>query len=234
MVHAGSLSETVAAIEERVFWGKTIEVRERAGAARWLAARQGLPGAYAGTFALFDAERRDGVKLFTGERVKSAAARHIMGEEAMRVLRLLRPAGAPKAALRRAAQGIRLPAVGPRGPKPRDGQVHWLWAWQAGTYCCGACSVALWRHMLAGGFDRQEERMAVGLRCLRRCRKGGGQWRVFPYWYTMLALAEMELKEAVEEMRYGMGACTRAAKRVDGNVWALRRAELAKRVLGRV
>ena len=234
MVHAGSLSGTVAAVEEHVFWGKSIRAKERDEVARWLAGRQGLPGAYAGTFALFDSERRDGVRLFTGERVKSAAARHIMGEETMRALRMLKVTGAAAAALQRAAEGIRLPPVGAAEPRPQDGQVHWLWEWQAGTYCCGACSVALWRNMLAGGFDRQEERLAVGLRCLRRCRKGGGQWRLFPYWYTMSALAEMDLKEAVEEMRYGAQRCEQTAKRVAGNVWAVRRGELARRVLGRI
>ena len=30
-----------------------------------------------------------------------------------------------------------------------------------GLYCCGKCSVGLWRNLLAGGLDRHEERTAA-------------------------------------------------------------------------
>ena len=238
LIHPQSLSETLNAVEEAIFYKKvpiTATLREKTAA--WIAGRQGLPEAYRGTFALFEEERGTGgtVRVFTGERVKCAAARHIMGEEAMRALRLLKPrATGARAALERAAEGIRLPAVGPVGRKPDDGKVHWLWQYQTGTYCCGACSVALWRNLLAGGFDRQEERLAMGLKCLRSCRKGDGQWRAFPYWYTLLALAEMDLKSARAEMLYAAGRCERAAKRVEGDVWSQRRGEVARRVLAKV
>ena len=244
LVHAGSLAATVNEVEDRLFWQKPIAPQDRAEVTAWITERQGLPRAYRGTYALFDAERQSGIRLFTGERVTNAAARHIIGEETMRVLRQLQVTGAPRAALDRAAQGIKLPAVGNSEPKPADGQLHWLWPWRTGTYCCGACSVALWRNMLAGGFDHQEERLQVGLRCLRQCRKGrtgrgakrseAGEWRVFPYWYTMLTLSEMDSQEARAEMRYGIARCQRAAQQTDGNIWARRRTELAKRILAKV
>ena len=63
---------------------------ERGQAARSIAGRQGLPGAYGGTFAGFASERSKGIVLFTGERIASASARHILGEEASRALRQLR------------------------------------------------------------------------------------------------------------------------------------------------
>ena len=42
---------------------------------------------------------------------------------------------------------------------------------------------------------------------LKKCRKGESQWRVFPFWYTLLALVEMDLPAAVAEMRYVAPRC---------------------------
>src|SRR5262245_1535087 len=90
VINRTSLSQTVDAINEVHFDGRALAASERGNVARWIAARQGLPGAYGGTFAGFPAERSKGIVLFTGERIASASARHILGEEASRVLRLLR------------------------------------------------------------------------------------------------------------------------------------------------
>lgn len=235
LISAGSLGETVDAANEVLFFGRRISAGEREATARWIAGRHGQPHAYANTFALVPQELGQGIRLFTGERVRSAAARHIIGEEACRVLRQLRAAdGAAKAALQAAASELhrRVGPAAPTGPKPDDGQVHWLWPYRGGTYCCGACSVALWRHILAGGFDRQEERLATGLRCLRDCRKGDNQWRIFPFWYTVLALSEMDSKLAQEELRYAAPRLEKTARRPMGTApWAERRREVARRAL---
>src|SRR5262249_13444878 len=89
LINRTSLSRTVDAINAALFDGRVLAASERAQAARWIAERQGLPGAYGGTFASFPAEGSNGIVLFTGERIGSASARHIVGEEASRVLRLL-------------------------------------------------------------------------------------------------------------------------------------------------
>ena len=86
LVHADSLSRTVDAIHLAEFERRQIPAAQRRAAAHWIAARQGLPGAYGGTFAGFDMERKNGIALFTGERITSASARHILGEEACRGL----------------------------------------------------------------------------------------------------------------------------------------------------
>jgi hypothetical protein len=89
MVGARSLSMTVDAVNSAFFDGRVLSKAVRTRVARWIAGRQGLPGAYAGTFAGFPSEREDGIVLFTGERIASASARHILGEESCRALRLL-------------------------------------------------------------------------------------------------------------------------------------------------
>jgi hypothetical protein len=236
LIHEQSLSLTVDAVNEAAFFGREIAAHERRRTAGWIAGRQGLDGAYAGTFALFEEERREGIRLFTGERATGASARHIIGQEACRALRWLNDRAGAEALARASASLARCvgPAA-PRGPKPDDGQMHWLWPYRGGTYCCGRCSVGVWRHLVAGGYDAPETRLRRGMAVLRKCRKGEGQWRVFPFWYTLLALVEMDVPAAVAEMRYAAGRCEGAVKRRgSGDEWSARRAEVARRVLGRI
>jgi hypothetical protein len=226
-----SLSVTVDAVNAALFYDRPIPLKERLRTARWIAQRQGKAGAYADTFSLLEGERSRGVRVFTGERIVSAAARHIIGEEACRALRLLKAKdSAVTAALRLATAGLagRLRCS---EMNRRDA----LTGGNPGLYCCGPCSVGLWRHITAGGFDRREERLAAGLRWLREHRKDNGRWRRLPLWYTLSALIEMDLPQAVAEMRHAARWCERTAARVPRNdLWSPRRAELAKRVLGRI
>jgi hypothetical protein len=222
-----SLSETVDAIHAAQFEGRNIGPAERRHAALWIAARQGRPGAYGNTFAGFPAERTRGIVVFTGERMTHASARHILGEETSRALRELRVRD-PKVtrALQAADEGLQRAlarwAEDPRHTNP-------------GLFCCGKCTVALWRNLVAGGLDRQDERLRKGAAHLRSMRKGGSEWRRFPFWYTVLALSEMENAEARAELKYAGPELERYAKRpVPSAVYAKRRHELARRVLQRV
>ena len=224
LINRASLAKTLDAINATLFDGRTLAAVERSQAARWIAGRQGLPGAYGGTFAGFPSERSRGIVLFTGERIASASARHILGEEASRALRRLRVRD-PKVtrALEAADDGLmrRLAraAEDPRNSNP-------------GLYCCGKCSVGLWRNLLAGGLDRHEERLQRGALHLRSMRDGEHQWRRFPFWYTVLALREMDSAEARLELKYAAPALEHAASRpVPSSVYARRRHELAVRTL---
>ena len=101
-----------------------------------------------------------------------------------------------------------------------------------GLFCCGKCSVGLWRNLLAGGLDRHDERLRRGASHLRSMRDGENQWRKFPFWYTVLALSEIDAAEAKAELKYAAPALERAASRaVPSAVYARRRHELAVRVL---
>jgi hypothetical protein len=226
LINRTSLSKTVDAIHAAYFEGRKPGAVERRRAARWIAARQGLPGAYGNTFAGFPSERA-GIVLFTGERVEHASARHILGEETSRALRQLRVRD-PKVnrALAAADEGLRRclarAAEHPRFINP-------------GLFCCGKCSVGLWRNLLAGGVDRQEERLQQGAAYLRKMRKGAARWRTFPFWYTVLALSEMDNAAASAELRYAEPELTRIARRPAPSSWyARRRHELAIRALNRL
>jgi hypothetical protein len=225
VIHETSLSQTLDAANELALDERTSLRGERQAIAHWIASRQGLPGAYADTFAGFPGELEKGILVFTGERITSASARHILGEESSRVLRLL---GVPdprvQAALERANAGLMnclaRAALDPRNSNP-------------GKYCCGKCSVGLWRNLLSGGLDRQEERLRKGVGLLRQYRAGDAKWRVFPFWYTLLALVEIDLPEARHELEYVAPVLQRTATRaVPSSLHGKRRQALARRALG--
>ena len=227
MIDPISLSQTVDAINAAMFEGRALPASQRRSTAQWIAGRQGLPGAYGNTFAGFPAERQKGIVLFTGERINSASARHILGEESSRVLRQLGVRDPKvKGALARASGGLmsclERAAADPRYTNP-------------GLFCCGKCSVGLWRNLLSGGLDRQEERLRKGAAHLRSMRKGDGEWRRFPFWYTVLALHEMDAPEAKQELEYAAAGLEREARRSEpATVYARRRHALAVRALARI
>ena len=227
LINKTSLSQTVDRINAALFDRRTLASAERAQAARWIATRQGLPGSYAGTFAGFPSERSSGIVLFTGERIVSASARHILGEEASRALRLLRVRErSVTRAFEAADDGLmRRLARAAEDPRKRN----------PGLYCCGKCSVGLWRNLLAGGLNRREERLRRGAVHLRSVRDGEHGWRKFPFWYTILALSEMDIDEAKAELKYAAPALERTATRTAATaVYARRRQELAARTLNRL
>ena len=226
LINHASLSLTVDAINAVHFEGGALAAAERKQAARWIAARQGLEGAYGGTFAGFPSERTKGIVLFTGERIMSASSRHILGEEASRVLRQLRVRERDVTrALGRADEGLmRCLERAAEDPRKRN----------PGLFCCGKCTVGLWRNLLAGGLDRHEERLQRGAQHLRSMRDGEG-WRKFPFWYTVLALTEMTNADASAELKRVAPALERAANRsMPAALYARRRHALATRALERL
>ena len=63
-------------------------------------------------------------------------------------------------------------------------------------------------------------------------REGDQKWRRFTFWYTVLALSEMENAEARAELKYAAPALERAVSRaVPSAVYGRRRHELAVRTL---
>jgi hypothetical protein len=226
LIDAGSLSHTVDAVNAALFDQRPLAISERRQVARWIASRQGLPGAYAETFAGFAAERNKGIVVFTGERITSASARHIVGEEACRALRSLGVRDrVVSAALDRACDGLmrclERAARDPRRTNP-------------GLFCCGKCSVGLWRNLLSGSLNRREERLRRGAAHLHSTRDGNGQWSRFPFWYTVLALSEMDAPEALRELRYAAPVLERTAGSTAHGIYARRRRELAVKALGQI
>jgi hypothetical protein len=224
LVLTRSLGATIDAIDEALFFGKRIPRDEAKQAALWISSRQGQPGSYAEMPAPMKSDFQRGVRFFTGEGINSGAGvGHVLGEEACRALLKLGYKAKPvQEALALASAGL-MARLAEHYPKA------------SGTYCCGSCSVAYWRHLAAGGLDLQEQRLANGLKHLKGRRDGKGRWQGFPFYYTLLALNEMELPGAINEIRYAAPACARALKRKPAaSKYGKRRQELLGRILGRI
>ena len=192
--------------------------------AAWIAGRVGEPGSYCGLPAPTGKDRHAKLRLFTGEVVGSHAGTGCkLGFEATWALTVLAPTAA---AVARTAQTCREIAV------QRFAQET---ARRQGMYCCHSCSNAGWR-ALAICPPRQAGRyLDAGLAILSGLRDGKGRWEKFPFWYTVLALSDMEHDAALAELRYAAPALQRALRaKPKPDPVTRRRALLAERVLERV
>ena len=228
IVNPDSMAGTLDTLNEIFFSGTKLAKANKEPTAKWIAGRQGLRFSYAGMPAPMDAECNAELRVFTGEPVKSAASvAHILGEEACRALILLDVSDQYVAsALEKATQGMMKRLLLPSGePNPET----------FGQYCCGICSCAYWRHLAVGGLQDSKKRLTAGMEILKEHRKGNGQWRRFPFYYTLLALSEIKLPSAVEEMRYAAPVLKRYVKRATADdVYEQRRHILAQRILEKI
>lgn len=195
LLNKSSLAQTIDNVNEAFFYEKEISKKDAGDVIRWITSQEGTAYSYAGSFGVTAKDMKGKVYTFTGEQLTSPASmRHIMAEEASRVLiQLSKVTGkkvpALKSANERLLKNIKYAeSIGKR----------------AGTYCCGACSVGLWRHINAGGFTSLKKKLPYGVSGLRAFRDGKGSWGRFPFYYTLLALSEMKSPEAKSEIIYAM------------------------------
>lgn len=223
LLHTDSLADTVDFVNEALFNGDAISDKERMSVSKWIASRQGEPRSYGGLFAPTEWDYRDGFRLFTSERITSGAGTgHILGEEACRILIAL---DADDAEVKRAVGNATEYLI------ERLTQSYEERDYEFGWFCCGTCSVALWRHVAAGGLDDQEHRLTAGIEHLKQHRAEKGKYRRFPFWYTVLALSEMDTSIAREEIEYVAPVLERYVKRRAKDKYATRKKLLAERVL---
>ena len=226
LIKSDSLAGTIDNISDALFFNISIPKDEKVKTAIWIAERQGLKLSYAGMFAPFP-EDFNGIKLFTGEAVKSKAAiSHILGEESLRALKLL---GLPNKhvviAFNLANQNM-VDRLNESNAK--------------GRYCCGTCTGALWRNLVAGNLADQQSHFDAGLRDLKNYRDGNGKWRSYPYYHTLLALEEIaesdySPKGLIAEMKYAAGGLEKLMKRKSArDKYDARRQVLAERILNRI
>ena len=209
LIHPDSLGATLDALNAAFFYKVELPAPVREETAAWIAAHQGLPGAYAGMFAPEPQDCLNGYRVFTGEPIRSdAALRHILSEEACRLLFLLQPRAAEsRAALRQARANLDERLGGCERDTPWNG-----------VYCCGTCTAALWRHFAVSADPEDECRIALGLGELYRSRDDLGRWRRFPFYYTLLALTAIDLPAARAEIQYAVPAVARALSRASRRI----------------
>ncbi|HET6333093.1 MAG TPA: hypothetical protein VFG30_07760 [Polyangiales bacterium] len=200
ILDANSLSRTIDLANAAAFYGESPSKQKASQAIAFIASRFGAANAYAGTFGITPADERTRLHTFTGEALTSRASlRHIHAEEACRALILLQRVAKSRVPELDAASE-KLLACFERAHNQGT---------PAGTYCCGPCTVALWRHMATGGLGAYAQKLDQGLRVLSTHRRADKGWRRFPFFYTLSVLAEVDLPNARKEARHHLRECER-------------------------
>jgi hypothetical protein len=211
-----SLVITLDTINAAFLSGDAITSEEGLEAARWVVSRQGEKGSYRGMAAPTQADFTNGIRVFTGEKLICASARHIMGQEAARATWLL---------------GHSDPTVRNAYDKA-TGWMHELQDFQQrGTFCCGRCTLAFWRHTWVGDFENKEMQLVKGLHEMKEVRLGDGKWRNYPFFYAIYTLSELDLEPARDELAYARPVMERYIKRTQPDVYSGRKIAILNKVL---
>jgi hypothetical protein len=211
-----SLAKTIDNINSKFLEGEEIAPAEGLQVARWIVSRRGAKGSYRGLPAPTTTDFEQGMRVFTGERLVSASARHIMGQEAARAAWLL---GNTDMEIRHAYDQ----ATGWMHTAP-DFQ-------QQGTFCCARCSLAFWRHTWVGNFEQKETYLAKGLQWMREQRLGDGKWRRFPFFYAIYTLSELDMDPAREELMYARPAMEKSLLKKREDIYSKRRAVIFSKLI---
>ena len=205
ILHKNSLIETVDAFNEAVYF-KYPWQQEAKPLVAWMDSRLGKDRAYAGSYALTESDWNREFHLFTGEKVSTRAARsHIIAEESIRIMNIIKKeTGLDSNSLiiseeRLAAQILSY--------KPG-------YTLNTGFYCCGKCSISLWRCVAGGGFSNRLNIIAPALSSLAEDRDGLGGWHRFPFYYTLSFLADIDPRLAWPEIQYCSKRLEKARKRM--------------------
>jgi hypothetical protein len=211
-----SLGKTLDNINEKILYGELITQEEGLEAAHWIASRQGEKGHYRYLFAPTSSDFEQGMKLFTGEKLLCASARHVMGQEAARAAWLL---GSRDSTVRAAY----------------DRATSWMQAnpgfLESGMYCCGRCSLAFWRHFWIGNFENKEASMIKGLQSMKDYRIGDGKWHRFPFFYAVYTLLDLDLEPAREELKYAQPVIERYLKSSRSGAYSKRKVAILQKAL---
>ncbi len=222
-----SLTETVDYLNDSFFWGKEIPQQEKSAVAHWLATRQGMEGSYAGMFAPCPIDYKNPLLMFTGEKITSGAGTgHILGEETCRALLKLDVKDDIVVDALKRATDLFLNRL--NGYMAEDNNQYGSYGW----YCCGTCTPAFWRHLSAGGLEKQEQHLVNGMRILKHHRDDKGGWRRFPFYWTLSALIEIDSSLVKDEIRYLEPKLERLTKRLKTyNTITQRRRAVVERAL---
>lgn len=225
ILHPGSLLATLDCFNDAVFWNRDW-TGEAADLAEWTSSRLGQPGGYAGSFAMTDDDWNRDFRLYTGESVTTRAGRsHLIAQESTRMLLLLQ---------KHLRSSIPALAIAEERLGNCIFQSENSVAAVSGFFCCGTCSVSLWRCLTAGGYRAWTGTLAAGLVTLGQHRQENGGWRRFPFHYTLLALLEAgevgrpELALQADSLRRKLRAAGRGAE-----PFASRKKELLRRIVSK-
>ncbi len=222
LLNRTSLYKTVDNVNEAFFYGRKITKSEAREVVSWISTRYDTEYSYNHSYGLTTKDINSPVFTFTGERLLCASMRHIMAEESARVvLQLSQIACVKPVTLKKTDEWFyKMLNASEAAGKP------------LGTFCCGQCTIGLWRYLNAGGLPKYRKYISEGIRSLHSNRDEAGKWGRFPFYYTLLALSEIEDEAALKEINYAMTACERALNRMNkSNTFSRRKRDLLLKIM---
>ena len=204
-----SLAETLWRLEEVRMGFSRADRSDVNKALDWIQSRQGEEGAYPvdGHKFFAPAEKdKEKVQLITGEKYDpSGGLDHILGQEALRAL-MLWGRGEEDETQSALKALYSLLDLDYDGETPRN----------SGFFCCAKCSVSMLKTVSVVKTGDWEETVKEGILKIRENRDGEGRWDRYPFYYTLLALSEIQSPEAIEELRYVAENAGSLLKRYEG------------------
>lgn len=160
LLNKSSLYKTVDNVNEALFYGKTISKKEAKEIIRWISGRLDTEYSYNHSYGLTKYDMNHPAYTFTGEKIECASKRHIMAEESCRVMHKLSE-----------ITGEKIPSLENTTKvftKMLD--EYRSYGKPEGTFCCGPCTIGLWRHINAGGLRKHRASLPDGLFALHSSR----------------------------------------------------------------
>ena len=201
ILNTDSLILTVDHFNEAVF--REDDWRDEADSiVAWVSEQLG--GGYWGSFAMTESDWERPFHLFTGEKITTRAGRsHVLAQETNRMLEIIE---------KELGSSIEAKAISEARLAERIFENEQSVALSTGDYCCGTCSVSLWRCLQAGGYPQYAKALENGMHTLTGFREEKGGWRRYPFYYTLLCLSEVTNEDAVSEIRHQLPTILRRKK----------------------
>ncbi len=203
MIHNPSLAKTIDTINEAFFHNQSTPRDLMQEIVEWLCQQQVKSGSNTGIFMPTETEIKEGITLFTGEKLKTKlASRNILTQEAARILIL------SKITSEEVQKSILLAN-------------NYLFQSCFSDFCdageCRHSTVGFIRYLATEEKENSKTHIKAFLNWLTKHRGDNGKWKGFPFYYTLLTLSEISIPPAISEMQYAAPAYERCMKRESNN-----------------
>ncbi len=193
LIHPNSLVSTVDSTMEALFYAQSIPAPQQEQIGAFIISHQTVSGRNSGFFYSPASDNGAPLGLFSGERLTTQFAhRHYLLIENTRLLRLLRLDDV------KVTQSIHL-------AEQRMNSTCYSKFCTTGE--CKTLSIAYMRYLALNPREHTGELLVSFLRILADHRDGKGKWLGFPYYYTLLVLAELNHPSALAELDYAVPHC---------------------------
>ncbi|MFX0061537.1 MAG: hypothetical protein ACFFC7_05065 [Candidatus Hermodarchaeota archaeon] len=217
-----SLTQILDEINEVGFYNQDISKIKLENSVKRFCKQQIKSGNNAGMFYVPENDYKIGLRLFTGEKLKTKlATRNIFGQEATRLLRLSNISTEEVQTIIEKADRWMLKSC------------------YAADYCfigeCAHSAIGFMRYLAVAEPKNTEQQLIKYIELIRKRRDGKGKWKGLPFHYTLLTLLEVNNLLVIDELRYTLPAIERSLKRTNNNdKFSQRRRDVMKRVLDKL